>query len=60
MTAQPSFAAGDRVRHQTFGVGVVVACVAQGGDQQVTVAFPDQGVKKLLQSFARLEPVSRD
>ena len=61
MVAEPSFSPGDRVRHNTFGIGVVVACVAtSGGDQQVTVAFPEQGVKKLLQSFARLEPVSRE
>ena len=58
--AQPGFSPGDRVRHSTFGVGVVIAVALQGGDQQVTVAFPDQGVKKLLQSFARLEPVSHD
>ncbi len=52
---EPMFAPGDRVRHNSFGVGVVVACVVVPGDQQVTVAFPDKGVKKLLQSFAHLE-----
>lgn len=54
---EPMFAAGDRVRHNSFGVGVVVSCDLVPGDQQVTVAFPEKGVKKLLQSFARLEPV---
>ncbi|MDA0815668.1 MAG: UvrD-helicase domain-containing protein [Chloroflexi bacterium] len=53
----PMFSAGDRVQHQSFGIGVVVSCAVVPGDQQVTVAFPDQGVKKLLQSFARLERV---
>lgn len=53
--SEPMFAPGDRVRHNSFGVGVVVACVVVPGDQQVTVAFPDKGVKKLLQSFAHLE-----
>ena len=48
----------DRVRHNSFGVGVVVSCDLVPGDQQVTVAFPEKGVKKLLQSFARLEPVA--
>jgi DNA helicase-2/ATP-dependent DNA helicase PcrA len=51
---EPMFSPGDRVRHNSFGVGVVVACVVVPGDQQVTVAFPDKGVKKLLQSFAHL------
>ena len=60
MESEPSFSPGDRVRHSTFGVGVVVTCVAQGSDQQVTVAFPNQGVKKLLQSFARLSLVSQE
>ncbi len=55
---EPMFSAGERVRHNSFGVGVVVACTIVPGDQQVTVAFPDKGVKKLLQSFARLEAVS--
>jgi len=54
----PLFSPGDRVRHNSFGVGVVVACDVIPGDQQVTVAFPDKGVKKLLQSFARLEPAA--
>ena len=52
----PIFAPGDRVRHASFGEGVVVTCEIVPGDQQVTVAFPGQGVKRLLQSFARLEP----
>ncbi len=54
---EPMFGPGERVRHNSFGVGVVVACAVVPGDQQVTVAFPDKGVKKLMQSFARLERV---
>ena len=53
-----AFAPGERVRHSTFGVGTVVVCQPVPGDLQVTVAFPGQGVKRLLQSFARLEPAS--
>ncbi len=55
-TETPAFAPGQRVRHNTFGVGVVISCEIVPGDQQVTVAFTGKGVKKLLQSFARLEP----
>lgn len=55
---EPMFTAGERVRHNSFGIGVVVACTLVPGDQQVTVAFPEKGVKKLLQSFARLEAVA--
>ena len=47
--------AGDRVRHKVFGEGTVVSCTPAGGDTVVTVAFPEQGVKKLLASVAPLE-----
>jgi len=49
------FRPGDRVRHGTFGEGVVVSSVARGDDEEVTVAFAGLGVKKLMQQFARLE-----
>jgi len=52
------FAAGDHVRHDRFGEGVVVSCVVTPSDQEVTVAFVGgAGVKKLLLSYAPLERV---
>ena len=57
-TEQRMFAIGERVRHSTFGVGTVVNCQPVTGDLQVTVAFQGQGVKRLMQSFARLESAS--
>ena len=54
----PELKAGDRVQHSQFGKGTVVSCKpSDGGDSEVTVAFPGLGVKKLLLSFARLEKV---
>ena len=48
--------AGDRVKHGTFGEGIVVSCAASGDDQLVTVAFKGtHGIKRLLQSYAPLE-----
>ena len=49
---------GDRVRHETFGEGVVVSRRAVDGDFELMVAFDGAGLKKLLQSFARLEKMS--
>ena len=49
--------AGNRVRHNAFGDGVVVSCQPVNGDAEVMVAFQGAGVKKLLLSFARLEKV---
>ena len=49
---------GDRVRHKTFGEGIVTEAKAARGDTEVTVAFRDgHGVKRLLLSFAPLEKV---
>jgi len=52
------FAAGDHVRHDRFGEGIVVSCVVTPSDQEVTVAFKGAaGLKKLLLSYAPLERV---
>jgi DNA helicase II / ATP-dependent DNA helicase PcrA len=46
---------GDRVRHASFGEGTVVTSRLTRDDEEVTVAFPQRGVKKLLASLANLE-----
>ena len=52
----PSLKAADKVRHPTFGEGMVVSCVPSGQDYEVTVAFEGgAGVKRLLLSYAHLE-----
>ena len=48
--------AGMRVRHAQFGVGNVIAVEEHTGDLKVTVRFNSVGVKKLLASFAKLQP----
>ncbi len=52
---EQQFKSGDRVRHPSFGDGVVVDSRLSAGDEEVTVAFPDVGVKRLMQSIARLQ-----
>jgi DNA helicase-2/ATP-dependent DNA helicase PcrA len=49
------YAAGCRVKHPTWGVGVVRDCYGYGDSQKVTVNFPSIGVKRLLVKFANLE-----
>ena len=51
----PPLRDGDRVRHPQFGEGLVMSCSPSGQDHEVTVAFKEGGVKRLLYSFARLE-----
>ena len=51
-----SYQAGDQVVHTKFGNGTVIECKIVQDDQQVTVAFEGQGIKKLMLSFAPLSP----
>ena len=51
------YTAGEKVRHKTFGEGVVVNSSGVGSDTQVTVAFSGQGIKRLMPSFAPLEKI---
>ena len=48
---------GDHVRHPAFGEGTVVTSKLTRDDEEVTVAFPERGVKKLLASLANMEIV---
>lgn len=57
--AAAEFRPGQKVKHSTFGVGVVLSAKNIDGDVQLSIAFPEVGVKKLLQSFAKLKFVTR-
>jgi DNA helicase-2/ATP-dependent DNA helicase PcrA len=50
-----TFKAGDQVHHNKFGEGTVVAVELANDDEYVQVAFPNQGIKKLATSIAKLE-----
>jgi len=50
---------GDHVYHSKFGKGIVMSCLPDKGDQIVTVAFEESGVKKLLLSLAHLEKIEK-
>jgi DNA helicase-2/ATP-dependent DNA helicase PcrA len=50
------FHAGQKVKHPAFGEGIVVSSAARADDEEVTVAFPQKGVKKLMAAFADLRP----
>jgi len=51
---------GDHVRHSKFGPGIVMNATPTKDDQELTVAFEETGVKKLLASLAPLEKIERD
>jgi DNA helicase-2/ATP-dependent DNA helicase PcrA len=51
----PAWRAGDRVKHRRFGDGIVVSSRIVKGDEEVTVAFVGEGVKRLIAAYAGLE-----
>jgi DNA helicase-2/ATP-dependent DNA helicase PcrA len=50
-----AFNVGDKVHHEKFGDGVVIAVEAERDDQYLQVAFSGQGIKKLSASIAPLK-----
>ncbi len=52
--AAPAFKVGDTVVHSVFGEGVVVRMHLTDDDQEVEVAIPGRGIKRLSMNFAPL------
>ncbi|MBS9334954.1 DNA helicase PcrA [Fructobacillus sp. M1-13] len=50
-----SWQAGDKVQHKKWGIGTVVSATGSGEDQELKVAFPDDGIKQLLAAFAPIK-----
>ncbi len=51
------YGVGSRVRHKTFGEGMVVSIRPMGKDSLVEVAFDKVGTKKIMANFAKLEKI---
>jgi DNA helicase-2/ATP-dependent DNA helicase PcrA len=54
-TVATQFKARDSVQHAKFGVGTVIESNIVGGEEEVAVAFPGIGIKRLLVSMAGLK-----
>jgi DNA helicase-2/ATP-dependent DNA helicase PcrA len=52
---EPTFKGGDKVFHPAFGNGTVISSRMTNGDEEVTVAFEQRGIKRLALSFAPLQ-----
>jgi len=48
---------GDRVLHKKFGEGTVVAKVEESGDYRLDIQFDQYGLKRLMESFAKLKKI---
>ncbi len=53
--AEPRFRTGMRVRHPSFGEGIVVSTQVDFDDEEVSIRFEDAGLKHLVASMASLE-----
>ena len=54
---QPSYSAGQNVRHATYGQGLVLNAKIEDGEEIVDVFFDGVGLKKLVAALAKLELV---
>lgn len=46
---------GEKVNHKKWGVGTIIRTTGAAQDLELDVAFPQQGVKRLLAAFAPIE-----
>lgn len=53
-TGYERFAPGDKVRHMTFGEGVVLTVTEMGADILYEIVFDKVGTKKLMATYAKL------
>ncbi|MBM7624518.1 DNA helicase PcrA [Sporohalobacter salinus] len=56
--SQQEYTVGDKVKHPEWGIGRIVNTQKSAQDLQVSIAFPEQGIKKLLVDYAPLEKVN--
>jgi len=52
-----TYRAGQKVDHPLFGRGIVLNSTGSGDEEQVTVAFNGEGIKKLIVAYAKLQRV---
>ncbi|WP_227764847.1 DNA helicase PcrA [Zhaonella formicivorans] len=53
--AKASFNLGDHVIHAKWGEGVIVKIDGQGKDAQISIAFPNLGIKNVLAQYAPIQ-----
>ncbi len=49
---------GSKVRHEKFGIGTVISIKGSGEKAELTIAFDNAGIKKLVLGFAPIQIVS--
>ena len=57
MSDPSKFSVGDNVRHDRFGNGVIISIEGEVPNTTASVDFENDGRKKLLLRFAKLEKI---
>ena len=52
-----NYSVGERVKHKTFGEGMITSVTNMGNDSMLEIAFDSVGTKKVMANFARLEKI---
>jgi len=50
--------AGNKIKHERFGIGIVISVEGDLNNRKATVAFENAGTKQLLLKFARFEVIN--
>ena len=56
-TPSVTYCAGQRIKHKTFGEGLVVKATSMGNDTLLEIAFDSVGTKKLMANYSPIELV---
>ncbi len=54
----PSYQIGDRVRHQKFGDGTILAVTALSGDMMLEIGFDSVGTKRIMAKYGKVEKIN--
>lgn len=55
--SKTNYTVGERVKHKTFGEGMITSVTNMGNDSMLEIAFDSVGTKKVMANFARLEKI---
>lgn len=56
-SAEVKYKAGEKVKHKVWGEGMIVSVNESHGDWQLSIAFPEQGIKTVIAHLAPLTKV---
>ena len=51
------YSVGERIKHKTFGEGMITSVIPMGNDSMLEIAFDSVGTKKVMANFAKLEKI---